>query len=169
MTSHTESQWIVLKFGGTSVSSVKLAQHRRVATARRAQGPHVLIVHSAVSGITDRLERLLAAATGEHEAASRTIEDRHLDLRRSGHRPRPATRQLFRRVAPIAEDIHQHQQLSDRTARTRNGHGRTDGHRNRRAFLQQQGLRAVVGCAHGLKAVERARRIGSRQLAVGDL
>ncbi len=61
----------MLKFGGTSVSS--LANWRniaQVAAARRAQGAQVLIVHSAVSGITDRLERLLAAASvGEHEAA----------------------------------------------------------------------------------------------------
>jgi diaminopimelate decarboxylase/aspartate kinase len=65
------AQWIVLKFGGTSVSSLanwhNIAQ---VANARRAQGAHVLIVHSAVSGVTDRLERLLVAAlTGEHDAA----------------------------------------------------------------------------------------------------
>ena len=55
--------WNVLKFGGTSVSSA--ANWRNIAqvvAARRADGDRVLVVHSAITGITDRLERLLAAA-----------------------------------------------------------------------------------------------------------
>jgi diaminopimelate decarboxylase/aspartate kinase len=76
------AQWIVLKFGGTSVSSLSNWRNiAHVAAARRAQGAQVLIVHSAVSGITDRLERLLAAASlGEHEAALEAIESRHVAL-----------------------------------------------------------------------------------------
>jgi len=78
----TASDWIVLKFGGTSVSS--LANWRniaKVAAARRAQGARILIVHSAVTGITDRLEKLLAAARGEaQEEELRIIQDRHQRL-----------------------------------------------------------------------------------------
>ncbi|MDE2262875.1 MAG: bifunctional aspartate kinase/diaminopimelate decarboxylase [Gammaproteobacteria bacterium] len=78
----TASDWIVLKFGGTSVSS--LANWRniaKVAAARRAEGARLLIVHSAVTGITDRLEKLLAAARGEaQEEELRTIEERHRRL-----------------------------------------------------------------------------------------
>ena len=51
------SAWIVLKFGGTSVSS--LANWRniaKVAAERRAGGARVLIVHSAITGVTDHLE-----------------------------------------------------------------------------------------------------------------
>ncbi len=78
----TASDWIVLKFGGTSVSS--LANWRniaKVAAARRAEGARVLIVHSAVTGITDRLEKLLSAARGEaQEEELKTIEERHRRL-----------------------------------------------------------------------------------------
>ena len=55
--------WIVLKFGGTSVST--LANWRNIASvvqARLTGGARVLIVHSAITGITDGLEKLLAAA-----------------------------------------------------------------------------------------------------------
>ncbi len=78
----TASDWIVLKFGGTSVSSV--ANWRNIAqvtAARRAEGARVLIVHSALSGITDRLERLLENASREaQEEDLRQIEARHRAL-----------------------------------------------------------------------------------------
>jgi diaminopimelate decarboxylase/aspartate kinase len=80
--SRTTSAWIVLKFGGTSVSS--LANWRNiaaVAAARTSAGARVLIVHSAVTGITDRLEKLLDAALGEsQEEELRAIEERHRRL-----------------------------------------------------------------------------------------
>ena len=62
------SPWIVLKFGGTSVST--LANWHNIAHVvrkRLADGDRVLIVHSALSGITDRLENFLRAAlAGTH-------------------------------------------------------------------------------------------------------
>ena len=78
----TPSAWIVLKFGGTSVSTLaNWTNIARVAAARCAGGARVLIVHSAVTGITDRLERLLDAATGEaQEEELRAIEERHRRL-----------------------------------------------------------------------------------------
>jgi diaminopimelate decarboxylase/aspartate kinase len=76
------SDWIVLKFGGTSVSS--LANWRNIAKVTRARldgGARVMIVHSAVTGITDRLEKLLDAALAQtHEADLRAIEERHAKL-----------------------------------------------------------------------------------------
>jgi diaminopimelate decarboxylase/aspartate kinase len=78
----THSSWIVLKFGGTSVSS--LATWRNIAKVTRARlesGARVLIVHSAVTGITDRLEKLLDASLAQtHEADLVTIEERHRRL-----------------------------------------------------------------------------------------
>jgi len=56
----TASDWIVLKFGGTSVSS--LANWRNIAkvtAARRAEGVRVLIVHSAITGITAQFPAVL--------------------------------------------------------------------------------------------------------------
>jgi bifunctional diaminopimelate decarboxylase / aspartate kinase len=78
----TPSAWIVLKFGGTSVSSLgNWANIARVAAERLAGGARVLIVHSALTGVTDRLERLLDAALGQaHEAELHAIEERHRRL-----------------------------------------------------------------------------------------
>ncbi len=76
------SAWIVLKFGGTSVSSLSnWTNIASIVAARRASGARVLIVHSAISGITDRLERLLDAAIGQaQEEELRAIEQRHRRL-----------------------------------------------------------------------------------------
>src|SRR5665213_4633388 len=77
-----DSSWVVLKFGGTSVSN--LANWRNIAAvvrSRLAAGTRVLVVHSAISGITDRLETLLAAAlAGTHENTLTDIEQRHRAL-----------------------------------------------------------------------------------------
>ena len=82
LVTRTASDWIVLKFGGTSVSSlVNWRNIAKVAAARRAEGTRVLIVHSALTGITDRLEKLLVAARGEaQEEELKLIEERHRRL-----------------------------------------------------------------------------------------
>jgi diaminopimelate decarboxylase/aspartate kinase len=82
MTPRAESRWIVLKFGGTSVST--LANWRNIAHVvrkRLAEGDRILIVHSALSGITDRLENFLRAAlAGTHLELLAGIEARHQAL-----------------------------------------------------------------------------------------
>jgi bifunctional diaminopimelate decarboxylase / aspartate kinase len=74
--------WVVLKFGGTSVSSV--SNWHNIATvvrARLAAGLHPLVVHSALSGITDRLEFLLTAALQKrHVEVLDGIERTHREL-----------------------------------------------------------------------------------------
>ena len=84
MTGHSESTWVVLKFGGTSVSSVSNWKNvAAVVKERLAEGLHPVVVHSALSGITDRLEQLLAKAlTGDWEPVMDQIERRHMDLAR---------------------------------------------------------------------------------------
>jgi len=72
----------VLKFGGTSVSSVSNWHNiARVLRERIAEGLRPVVVHSALSGITDRLESLLtAAAGGAHGLGLDGIERTHRDL-----------------------------------------------------------------------------------------
>ena len=72
----------MLKFGGTSVSSVSNWHNiAGVVRARIEAGFRPVIVHSALSGITDRLESLLAgAAEGEHLAVLSQIEIPHSRL-----------------------------------------------------------------------------------------
>jgi bifunctional diaminopimelate decarboxylase / aspartate kinase len=77
-----DAGWVVLKFGGTSVSSP--ANWRNIAGVlreRAAEDFRLVVVHSALSGITDRLEALLAAAmTGAHTEALDRIEATHREL-----------------------------------------------------------------------------------------
>ena len=76
------SPWIVLKFGGTSVST--LPNWKNIASIvkkRGAAGAPVLVVHSAVTKITDHLEKLIEAALQQkHEEVLAVIEKRHRDL-----------------------------------------------------------------------------------------
>ena len=82
MSAGAATEWIVLKFGGTSVAT--LANWRNIAAvarARTAGGARVLIVHSALSGVTDSLEKMLAAALGAgHAPLLAALEDRHRQL-----------------------------------------------------------------------------------------
>ena len=74
--------WVVLKFGGTSVATV--ARWITIATRverRLAEGRRPLVVCSALSGISNRLEEMLGlAVTGRHEATLAEIRERHLRL-----------------------------------------------------------------------------------------
>ena len=81
----TSLGWVVLKFGGTSVSSAGNWHNiAEVLRARRAASLRPVVVHSALSGITDRLESLLSAAmAGTHEGLLEQIETRHRDLANS--------------------------------------------------------------------------------------
>lgn len=74
--------WVVLKFGGTSVSS--LANWRTIAETVRenlSAGKRVLVVCSALSQVSNRLEALLAAA-----AENRDLEDDLAELARAHQR-----------------------------------------------------------------------------------
>jgi diaminopimelate decarboxylase/aspartate kinase len=74
--------WLVLKFGGTSVSNpTNWHNIARVLRARAAEGFRPVVVHSALSGITDRLETLLSAAlNGSHLPILGQIELAHRSL-----------------------------------------------------------------------------------------
>src|SRR5210317_163018 len=76
------SPWVVLKFGGTSVSST--ANWETIAglvRARLAAGLRPVIVHSALSGVSNALEETLASAVGGDPAADLAqIREQHCDL-----------------------------------------------------------------------------------------
>jgi len=117
MTNTSDSSWVVLKFGGTSVSSVSNWKNvAGVVHARLAEGLHPVVVHSALSGITDRLEQLLAKAlTGEWEAVMEQIERRHVDLARDlGVDVCPDLERLFTDLRRSAAGIHLIGEVSDR-------------------------------------------------------
>jgi diaminopimelate decarboxylase/aspartate kinase len=82
MTHRDELPWVVMKFGGTSVSSAaKWSTIAEVASWRVDEGVKPLIVCSALSGVSDQLENLLQAATwGKHEPVIQGIRDQHESL-----------------------------------------------------------------------------------------
>ena len=74
--------WVVLKFGGTSVADRDNWQViSELVQARLEEGLRVLVVHSAIAGVSTQLEQLLVrAAEGTHEALLQEIIERHLRL-----------------------------------------------------------------------------------------
>jgi len=109
--------WIVLKFGGTSVSSE--SNWRSIAATARERldrGARILIVHSALSGVTDRLEKLLTLAPlGQHVEASQALRERHFELVRSlSIEADAALEPWFRELEQRLTDIHNAVEVSDR-------------------------------------------------------
>ncbi len=118
MVERPSERWIVLKFGGTSVSNLNNWRNiAQIARERLAENANVLIVHSAVSGITDRLERLLMAAqAGEHDAALAAIEARHTQLcQELGIDARDVLQKYLLELQQIAQGISLTREVSDRT------------------------------------------------------
>jgi bifunctional diaminopimelate decarboxylase / aspartate kinase len=74
--------WIVMKFGGTSVAAPERWQViADIARARLEAGERVLIVHSALAGVSNLLEALPAAAlAGAGEAAAEAVKARHREF-----------------------------------------------------------------------------------------
>jgi len=102
------SPWVVLKFGGTSVSSASNWKNiADVLKVRLHEGFRPVVVHSALSGITDRLEQLLTKALeGGWESVMDQIEQRHRDLARDlGVVPSPDLEEQFKRLRQIASGI----------------------------------------------------------------
>ena len=155
----TPSAWIVLKFGGTSVSSVANWKNiARVAAARIAAGARVLIVHSAVSGITDRLEKLLEAAVGEaQDEELRLIEERHRKLAQElGIALGPEIERQLAELRQIAAGVALVGEVSDRTRARVMSAGELMATELGARFLRSQGLEVDWADARTmLKAEER--------------
>ncbi len=118
MSARSASRWVVVKFGGTSVST--LANWRNIAMIARRRlesGARVLIVHSAITKITDMLEKLLAAAqAGSPDEALAAIEGRHRQLTTDlGVGVSPQLQGYFDELRQMANGIALVRELSDRT------------------------------------------------------
>ena len=76
-----DAPWVVLKFGGTSVATVE--RWRTIldlAAARRADGMRVVVVVSALAGVTDALKALCMCAPAEREDPLAALAARHREL-----------------------------------------------------------------------------------------
>ncbi len=73
-----DAPWVVLKFGGTSVATeARWRTILELAGARRARGARVLVVVSALAGVTDALKSLCGSAAPERLAAVERLVERH--------------------------------------------------------------------------------------------
>jgi len=105
--------WIVLKFGGTSVSTrERWDKIAAIAQRWRERGKQVLVVVSALSGITDRLKALIEASDAAARGAVRdAIVERHramfAELGLTDHAPiRYWLERLDALVANVRADAH---------------------------------------------------------------
>ena len=108
--------WLVLKFGGTSVSNaVNWHNIAQVLRARAAEGFRPVVVHSALSGITDQLELMLAAAmNGTHIPFIERIEFTHRNLaERLGIAPNVRFEQFVRELRELAAMLAERRNIGD--------------------------------------------------------
>ncbi|HEV2620672.1 MAG TPA: bifunctional aspartate kinase/diaminopimelate decarboxylase [Frateuria sp.] len=93
---------MVMKFGGTSVATLPRWQNiRELIASRRAEGARVLVVVSALTGITDALKQLCGEGDGDkRKAAAHAIAQRHHEL--VGHMQLPLPDALAARLADLA-------------------------------------------------------------------
>jgi diaminopimelate decarboxylase/aspartate kinase len=159
------SPWVVLKFGGTSVSSV--ANWKNIAGVLRdrlADGLRPVVVHSALSGITDRLEQLLNLALGNQwQPVMEQIEQRHRDLARDlGVIPSPELEEQFKRLRQIAAGIALVGEVSERLRARVLAQGELMATRLGAAFLTSQGLDVQWVDARAVIKAEQRRNASMR-------
>jgi len=82
-----------MKFGGTSVATLPRWQNiRELVATRRAEGARVLVVVSALTGVTDALKQLCRhGERGERTQAASAIVQRHYELLEHMQLPLPDT------------------------------------------------------------------------------
>ena len=96
----TDAPWVVLKFGGTSVATAaRWRTIQQLAAARRAEGARVVIVVSALAGVTDALKALCVCAPAEREAAFAKLVERHRAL--AGEMGLAETAEMDRQLASL--------------------------------------------------------------------
>jgi diaminopimelate decarboxylase/aspartate kinase len=151
--------WRVLKFGGTSVAT--LANWRSIADTvqqRSADGSPILIVHSALSGVTDLLERAFAAAIEQGASAELlALQERHLSLARDlGLTVVPSFDAQFSSLRGRLESISEGGVPTARDRAAVIAHGELLATALGEAFLCAQGLQAVwLDARQVLRAVRR--------------
>jgi diaminopimelate decarboxylase/aspartate kinase len=162
------TSWIVLKFGGSSVST--LANWRNIAQVlrqRHASGARVLLVHSALTGMTDSLEQLLDPnyACGRDTLLA-AIEERHRKL--AAELAIPVSAELARQFAELrqmAAGVASVGEMSDRLRARVLASGELMVTELGVHYLRAQGLDAEACDARGmLRATERRSASGKASI-----
>lgn len=76
------SEWVVLKFGGTSISSAENWERIAALLDRRLKANlRPVVVHSALAGVSDDLEALLGSAVRNEDSSTLSeLRERHVEL-----------------------------------------------------------------------------------------
>lgn len=156
---------VVLKFGGTSVSSA--ANWKNIADivkARRAEGLHPVVVHSAISKMTDALEKLLSdALQGSWEPALDAIINRHRQLATDlGVKPDVELEEQFNRLRQIASGIGLVGEVSERLRARVMAQGELMATRLGAAYLASQGLKVQWIDARTVLKAETRKNVSTR-------
>ena len=153
---------MVLKFGGTSVGDAEaIGRLLKHVTAARQRGPVVVVV-SALSGVTDRLLQLASAASGGDQSAIATgiaeLEERHGRVVRDvSPAPGPLLQTIAADVDELRGLLHAVGILKDASPRTRDAIA---------AFGELLSSRIVEGAASA--AGLPAAWVDARQVLVTD-
>ena len=131
----------------------------------------MLVVHSAITKITDMLEKLLAAAiAGKPDEALKAIEDRHRQLTTElGVGVSPQLQGYFDELRQMANGIALVRELSDRTRARVMANGELMATEIGARFLKSQGIDVTWMDARDMLSRRRSRRLGQGFGAVGHL
>lgn len=135
--------WVVLKFGGTSVSSAdRWETIAGLLRQRQAEGLHPVVVHSALATVSNKLDELLHRALEEDVTAEVAgIRELHLrlaaDLQVDGEKELGA---YFLELEHLLAGIHLIREVSPRIQARVMGLGELMATRLGAAFLSRQGL-----------------------------
>jgi len=159
------SPMVVLKFGGTSVSS--LANWTNIAAVVRKRleaGECPVIVHSALSKVTDALEMLLQRAlAGRHPETLAAIRARHADLcGELGIAVPPGVERHLADLEKIAGGVALVGEVSDRVRARVMATGELMSTEIGAAFLNSQGIPTTLVDARGLLVAEERRGASDR-------
>src|SRR6187549_1061211 len=157
MSARSSSAWVVVKFGGTSVSTLVNWRNIALVVKRRLEkGARVLVVHSAITKITDMLEKLLVAASaGAPDEALKAIEERHRQLTTElGIEVSAQLQGYFDELRQMANGISLVRELSDRTRARMMANGELMATEIGARFLKSAGLDVTWMDARDMLAAE---------------
>ena len=172
MSARSASRWVVVKFGGTSVSTLVNWRNIALVVKRRLEsGARVLVVHSAITKITDMLEKLLAAAiSGNPDEPLKAIEDRHRQLTTElGVGVSAQLQGYFDELRQMANGIALVRELSDKTRARVMANGELMATEIGSRFLKSQGIDVTWMDARDMLSRRRSRRLRQGFGAVGHL
>lgn len=159
-------RWVVIKFGGTSVSTVE--NWRTIAgivQSRLAAGPRVLVVCSALAGVSNSLEKLLEeAAGGDSSGIFDALRDKHLALARElGLDGETLLQNSFLELSRLVQGAALVEEVSPRLHARVMAYGELMATRLGAAYLNLQGLATTWHDARQSLVAETKEHQGIRQ------